>query len=167
MIIVILPKVWELICNPSTFSFFFSWRSQKLAADGIFRLYFFLSTFSKASAIVFFPLLKHTCSSKDKSKAEVLHLNGFLHSFLFYSSFYLYILSLTKTEMNGITFWKGMRNRCKHACIGQGILWNLFNWKSRFRKTFDAGSFLNCYQQAQQDNSSTSYINRQISVPHK
>lgn len=129
-------------------------------------LFFVIDLFQSLSNC-FFPFLKYTCSSKDKSKAEVLFLNRFLQLFLFYSFFSLCTLSLTKTEMNGIPFWKGMRNRCRHACIGQGILWNLFNWKSRFRKTFDSGSLLNCYEQAQQDNCPSSYINKQISIMHK
>lgn len=146
IIVIILNNVRELIYNLSTFPFSFSWRREKSAGDGICRIYFLLLTFSKALAIFLFSFLKYICMCKDKSKSSALFLNGFLHLFLFYSFYCLPTTSLTKTEMNGIPFWKGMRNRCKHVCIREGILWNLFNWKSKFRKIFDAGSLLNCYQ---------------------
>lgn len=129
-------------------------------------LFFIIDLFQSLSNC-FFAFLKYTYSSKDKSEAGVLFLNVFLHLFLLYSFFSLCTHSLTKAEMNGIPFWKGMRNRCKHACVGQGILWNLFNCNSRFRKTFEAGSLLNCYQQAQRDNCPCSYINKQINIAHK
>lgn len=45
-------------------------------------LFFIIDLFQSLSNC-FFPFLKYTCSFKNKSKAEVLFLNGFLHLFLF------------------------------------------------------------------------------------
>lgn len=140
IIVIILNNVWELICNPSLFLFM-----EEVEISRWWDLWdlFFIIDLFRSSGIFYF-LFWNT--HKDKSKSSALFLNVFLHLFLFYSFYCPSITSLTKTEMNGIPFWKGMRNRCKHVCIRQGILWNLLNWKSRFRKIFDAGSVLNCYQ---------------------
>lgn len=128
IIVVTPPKIWELICSPSFFPVFFSWRRQKLAADEICRIYFLLLTFSKASSIVSFPFWNTHTALRTNQRLKHYFRTGFYTCF-FNSVFILCIPSLTKTEMNGIPFWKGMRNRCKHTCVRQGILWNLFNWK--------------------------------------
>lgn len=129
---------------------------------------FFITDLFQSLSNCFVPFLKQTHAALSTSQRPKCYfwvgLQAYFHFILF---FCLCTPSLTKTEVNGIPFWKGMRNRCKHACIRQDILWNLFCWKSRFRKTFDAGSPLNCYQQAQQDSCPSSYINKQVSTMHK
>lgn len=65
MIIVILKNVWELICNPPTFPFSFSWRKQKSAGDGICRICFLSLAFFKTSAIFLFPFLKYTRTNQN------------------------------------------------------------------------------------------------------
>lgn len=135
---------WLAIPLPFPFPFHGGGRNQQVMGSVGFIFYYW--HFPKHWQFFYFSFLKYICMCKDKSKSSALFLNGFLHLFLFYSFYCLPTTSLTKTEMNGIPFWKGMRNRCKHVCIREGILWNLFNWKSKFRKIFDAGSLLNCYQ---------------------
>lgn len=131
---------WFAIPLPFPFLFHGGGRNQEVMGSAEFIFYHW--PFSKPQQ--FFVSLSKI--HQDKPKSLALFLNGFVHLFLFYPFYCLSTTSLTKTEMNGIPFWKGMGNRCKHVCIRQGILWNLFYWKSRFRKIFDAGSLLNCYQ---------------------
>lgn len=126
---------WFAISLP--FPFHGEGRNQQVIGSAGFIFYYW--PFSKLQQF----FISFSKIPENKSQSLALFLNGFLHLFLFYSFYCLSTTSLTKTEMNGIPFWKGMRNRCKHVCIKQGTL---FYWKSRFRKIFDAGSLFNCYQ---------------------